>query len=153
KNRGALLSSIEGFKKGGLKKTQTNDRSSPVLGKGDSGGGGGASRGGGGPGGLFAGGFPQLRGRGGGGSSAPSRAAPVRAASRGPPPMRAAPPPARLPPPRAEPQVTAIALYSYAAAQAGDLDFAQGDVIVVTKQSGNWWEGTVAGRTGVFPSN
>jgi hypothetical protein len=43
--RGALLSSINGFNKGGLKKAKTVDKSAPVVSK-DSGGGGGGGGGG-----------------------------------------------------------------------------------------------------------
>lgn len=51
--RGALLNSIQGFKKGGLKKAETVDKSAPVVGKSGGGGGssGGSSGGGGAPGG------------------------------------------------------------------------------------------------------
>jgi len=105
-------------------------------------------------------------GGGGGGYSAPAPPAPVpqtqkaatlnpRAnpglqqqlqASRGP---AAAPPPVSRQPagPRAK------ALYDFTGQQQGDLTFSAGDTIVLTKQDGNWWTGTVNGRTGVFPSN
>lgn len=35
-----------------------------------------------------------------------------------------------------------------------ELSFSKGDVIVVTRQEeGGWWEGTLNGKTGWFPSN
>uniref|UniRef100_A0AAY4C928 Intersectin-1 n=1 Tax=Denticeps clupeoides TaxID=299321 RepID=A0AAY4C928_9TELE len=46
-----------------------------------------------------------------------------------------------------------IAMYTYESNEQGDLTFQQGDVITVTKKEGDWWTGTVAGKSGVFPSN
>lgn len=46
-----------------------------------------------------------------------------------------------------------IAMYTYESSEQGDLTFQQGDVITVLKKEGDWWTGTVAGKTGVFPSN
>ncbi|XP_072513899.1 intersectin-1 isoform X2 [Salminus brasiliensis] len=46
-----------------------------------------------------------------------------------------------------------IAMYTYESNEQGDLTFQQGDVITVLKKEGDWWTGTVAGKTGVFPSN
>ncbi|XP_023246440.1 intersectin-1 isoform X2 [Copidosoma floridanum] len=46
-----------------------------------------------------------------------------------------------------------MALYPYASNEAGDLNFNQGDVILVTKKDGDWWTGVVGDRTGIFPSN
>ncbi|KAA8578843.1 hypothetical protein FQN60_000052, partial [Etheostoma spectabile] len=37
--------------------------------------------------------------------------------------------------------------------EQGDLSFQQGDVVTVTRKEGDWWTGTVGGKTGVFPSN
>lgn len=35
-----------------------------------------------------------------------------------------------------------------------ELSFSKGDMIVVTRQEeGGWWEGTLNGKTGWFPSN
>eukprot|EP01090_Pellita_catalonica_P001367 TRINITY_DN11078_c0_g1_i1.p1 TRINITY_DN11078_c0_g1~~TRINITY_DN11078_c0_g1_i1.p1 ORF type:complete len:342 (+),score=54.11 TRINITY_DN11078_c0_g1_i1:108-1133(+) len=47
------------------------------------------------------------------------------------------------------------ALYDFEGSQEGDLSFHAGDVIEVTKNSGNWWNGNVAGNdaSGTFPSN
>jgi hypothetical protein len=44
--RGALLSSINGFSKAGLKKAKTVDKSAPIVSKEPAGGGGGGGRGG-----------------------------------------------------------------------------------------------------------
>ncbi|XP_065185638.1 intersectin-1-like isoform X1 [Sycon ciliatum] len=44
-----------------------------------------------------------------------------------------------------------VALYPYTG-PSGDLTFAQGDIISVTKQGGEWWEGTTNGRSGMFPA-
>ncbi|XP_075053310.1 intersectin-1 isoform X2 [Mixophyes fleayi] len=46
-----------------------------------------------------------------------------------------------------------IAMYTYESNEQGDLTFQQGDMIVVIKKDGDWWTGTVADKTGVFPSN
>ncbi|XP_026672719.1 intersectin-1 isoform X4 [Ceratina calcarata] len=45
------------------------------------------------------------------------------------------------------------ALYPYASAENGDLNFGQGEVILVTKKEGDWWTGTIGDRTGIFPAN
>ncbi|XP_077351617.1 intersectin-1 isoform X3 [Festucalex cinctus] len=46
-----------------------------------------------------------------------------------------------------------VAMYTYESSEQGDLSFQQGDVVVVSRTEGDWWTGTVAGKTGVFPSN
>ncbi|XP_061545327.1 intersectin-1 isoform X1 [Phycodurus eques] len=46
-----------------------------------------------------------------------------------------------------------VAMYTYESSEQGDLSFQQGDVVTVTRKEGDWWTGTVAGKTGVFPSN
>ncbi|TSK17904.1 Intersectin-1 [Bagarius yarrelli] len=46
-----------------------------------------------------------------------------------------------------------IAMYTYESSEQGDLTFQQGDIITVLKKEGDWWTGTVGGKTGVFPSN
>lgn len=46
-----------------------------------------------------------------------------------------------------------IALYRYASAETGDLNFNQGEVILVTKKEGDWWTGCIGDKTGIFPSN
>ncbi|XP_077486990.1 dynamin associated protein 160 isoform X3 [Amblyomma americanum] len=46
-----------------------------------------------------------------------------------------------------------IALYAYQSQEPGDLSFNAGDVISVSKKEGEWWTGTLASQTGIFPSN
>jgi hypothetical protein len=46
-----------------------------------------------------------------------------------------------------------VALYPYQSAEAGDLSFQQGEVILVGKRDGDWWTGTIGDRQGIFPSN
>eukprot|EP00053_Salpingoeca_punica_P012145 m.108591 g.108591 ORF g.108591 m.108591 type:complete len:469 (+) comp15871_c3_seq1:355-1761(+) len=46
-----------------------------------------------------------------------------------------------------------VAIYPYEASERGELTFAVGDVIMVTKAVGQWWEGTCGSKTGTFPRN
>lgn len=46
-----------------------------------------------------------------------------------------------------------VAMYTYESTEQGDLSFQQGDIVMVTRKEGDWWTGTIGGRTGVFPSN
>ncbi|KAM4771591.1 intersectin-2 [Rhinophrynus dorsalis] len=46
-----------------------------------------------------------------------------------------------------------VALYSYSSTEPGDLTFNEGDLIQVTQKDGEWWTGTIEGRSGIFPSN
>uniref|UniRef100_A0A3P9LV53 SH3 domain-containing protein n=1 Tax=Oryzias latipes TaxID=8090 RepID=A0A3P9LV53_ORYLA len=46
-----------------------------------------------------------------------------------------------------------LAMYTYESSEQGDLSFQQGDIVMVTRKEGDWWTGTVGGKTGVFPSN
>uniref|UniRef100_A0A1A8Q2X0 Intersectin 1 (SH3 domain protein) n=1 Tax=Nothobranchius rachovii TaxID=451742 RepID=A0A1A8Q2X0_9TELE len=46
-----------------------------------------------------------------------------------------------------------VAMYTYESTEQGDLSFQQGDIVMVTRKEGDWWTGTVGGKTGVFPSN
>ncbi|XP_074847443.1 intersectin-2 isoform X2 [Carettochelys insculpta] len=46
-----------------------------------------------------------------------------------------------------------VALYSYASSEPGDLTFTEGEEILVTEKDGEWWTGSIADRTGIFPSN
>ena len=48
--------------------------------------------------------------------------------------------------------VECTALYTYSG-ESGDLSFQEGDVISITKSDGDWWEGTLNGRKGIFPAN
>uniref|UniRef100_A0A8D3DTV4 Intersectin 2b n=1 Tax=Scophthalmus maximus TaxID=52904 RepID=A0A8D3DTV4_SCOMX len=45
------------------------------------------------------------------------------------------------------------ALYTYESPEPGDLTFSEGDVILVSKRDGEWWNGSIGDRTGLFPSN
>jgi len=47
----------------------------------------------------------------------------------------------------------AKALYPFEAEDATELPFAYGDIIIIHKAEGEWWEGEVNGRRGLFPSN
>lgn len=44
-------------------------------------------------------------------------------------------------------------MYTYESPEVGDLTFAEGDVVIVTKREGEWWRGCIGDQTGVFPSN
>jgi intersectin len=46
-----------------------------------------------------------------------------------------------------------MAMYPYDSAEAGDLNFAQGEMIFVTSKDGEWWTGTVGNTTGLFPGS
>ncbi|XP_037820712.1 intersectin-1 isoform X4 [Lucilia sericata] len=46
-----------------------------------------------------------------------------------------------------------IAAYPYESAEAGDLTFSAGEMVMVIKKEGDWWTGTIGNRTGMFPSN
>ncbi|KAL7310474.1 Protein BZZ1 [Mucor circinelloides] len=64
-----------------------------------------------------------------------------------PPPM----PGSAQPPPPTE---TVVALYDFEAVNAEELNIRQGDIITVTKKDDSgWWEGTLNGQSGIFPSN
>ena len=48
----------------------------------------------------------------------------------------------------------AVALFTFDAAQPGDLGFKKGEVITITKRTDNptdWWTGTIGTRSGIFP--
>lgn len=45
------------------------------------------------------------------------------------------------------------ALYSFKGSNNDELCFKKGDVITVTQKDDGWWEGTLNGKTGWFPSN
>ena len=44
-----------------------------------------------------------------------------------------------------------VALYSYSSAEAGDLNFNEGDVIRVTRKQDDWWTGVLGDQIGIFP--
>lgn len=46
-----------------------------------------------------------------------------------------------------------VALYSYSSTEPGDLTFTEGEEILVTQKEGEWWTGSIDGRTGIFPCN
>ncbi|KAI7902151.1 uncharacterized protein BX663DRAFT_436127 [Cokeromyces recurvatus] len=47
-----------------------------------------------------------------------------------------------------------VALYDFKAVNAEELNLNQGDIIIVTKKDdGGWWEGSLNGQSGIFPSN
>ncbi|KAI6200427.1 BMA-ITSN-1, isoform a [Aphelenchoides besseyi] len=46
-----------------------------------------------------------------------------------------------------------VALYQFDAVEPTDLSIKIGDRIWVTGKNGDWWNGTVDGRSGIFPSN
>lgn len=45
------------------------------------------------------------------------------------------------------------AVYSYKRSNNDELNFKKGDIITVTQKDDGWWEGTLNGETGWFPSN
>jgi len=44
-------------------------------------------------------------------------------------------------------------LYRFDGQDATELSFNAGDIITVLRQGGDWWEGEINGRRGLFPSN
>jgi intersectin len=46
-----------------------------------------------------------------------------------------------------------VAIYPYASAESGDLNFEAGEEMQVIKQDGDWWTGVIGDRTGIFPAN
>ncbi|XP_060897055.1 intersectin-2b [Labrus mixtus] len=46
-----------------------------------------------------------------------------------------------------------VALYTYESPEPGDLTFGEGDLILVGKRDGEWWNGSIGNRVGLFPSN
>lgn len=54
------------------------------------------------------------------------------------------------------PKNKAIALYSFAGQQSGDLPFKKGDVITIVQKSNStddWWTGRIGSSEGIFPAN
>jgi len=47
----------------------------------------------------------------------------------------------------------AKAVYDFNPAEANELGFRVGDVIMIHKQTGDWWEGELNGKKGLLPSN
>lgn len=46
-----------------------------------------------------------------------------------------------------------VALYTYESPEPRDLTFKEGDVILVNKKEGEWWNGSTGEHSGLFPSN
>ena len=46
-----------------------------------------------------------------------------------------------------------MASFAFAGTEPGDLSFNAGDVIMVTEMDGEWWTGTLKGKSGIFPAN
>ncbi|XP_069137912.1 intersectin-1-like isoform X1 [Argopecten irradians] len=46
-----------------------------------------------------------------------------------------------------------VAMYNYTSAEPGDLNFNQGEIIMITKMEGDWWTGSIGDKSGVFPAN
>lgn len=68
-----------------------------------------------------------------------------------PPPPPPMPESSQPPPPPSE---AVVALYDFEAVNAEELNIRQGDIITVTKKDDSgWWEGTLNGQSGIFPSN
>jgi growth factor receptor-binding protein 2 len=45
------------------------------------------------------------------------------------------------------------AMFDFTPQEANELEFTRGDIVIVTdKSDDNWWEGTVNGRSGMFPA-
>nr|GAT43687.1 predicted protein [Mycena chlorophos] len=66
------------------------------------------------------------------------------------------PEPTRTSPAPSQGVARAVALYDFQAVQPGDLSFAKGNIITVTKRSestDDWWTGTLNGLQGIFPAN
>ena len=49
--------------------------------------------------------------------------------------------------------VNFIAAYDFQGEVETDLSFAAGETVLVTKQEGEWWEGVVNGKSGIFPAS
>lgn len=49
--------------------------------------------------------------------------------------------------------VRAQAMFDFNAQEANELGFKTGDIINITAQKGEWWEGELNGRRGLLPSN
>lgn len=64
----------------------------------------------------------------------------------------AAPPPPR-PAAAAEKKEIAIGMYTFKAEESNELAFNKGDRITVISKQGDWWEGELNGKRGIFPAN
>ena len=61
--------------------------------------------------------------------------------------------PNRPPPQPQAAVVRAQALYVFQAQDNTELSFQPGEMITVIRQSGEWWEGEIGSRRGLFPAN
>jgi len=61
--------------------------------------------------------------------------------------------PSRPPPQVNTAVIRAQALYAFQAQDNTELSFQPGETITVTRQSGEWWEGEIGNRRGLFPAN
>ena len=73
-------------------------------------------------------------------------------ASSEPPPRP--PKPGNIPPPPKK-EIRAKVLYKYSAKESDELSLDVGEILRITSKSGDWWEGSIEGKTkvGSFPSN
>lgn len=46
-----------------------------------------------------------------------------------------------------------MALYDYDPQESDELQLTEGDVIEIIKKDGDWWEGKLKGKVGMFPAN
>jgi len=72
-----------------------------------------------------------------------------------PPPkkMGGPPPPKKALPQRGPPQKTARALYPFAGQDGSELSFNPGDVLIIHKAEGDWWDAELNGAKGLIPGN
>ena len=75
---------------------------------------------------------------------------PAGAASPTPKAAPAAPAPAR---PAAAKKEVVIGMYTFKAEESNELAFNKGDRITVISKQGDWWEGELNGKRGIFPAN
>jgi len=72
------------------------------------------------------------------------------------PPSQPSSAPKSLPPkpqPAASTGAKAQALYDFNPQDTSELGFKVGDIVMITKQNGDWWEGELKGKRGLLPSN
>jgi len=74
-------------------------------------------------------------------------------ASTGPPPKKVGSLPPRPTPQRGPQGKQAKGLYPFQGQDESELSFNPGDVLIIHKDSGEWWEAELNGRKGVIPGN
>ena len=52
-----------------------------------------------------------------------------------------------------KPNERAKVMFSYGPEYPDDLELCEGDIITILNKDGDWWEGEVNGKVGLFPSN